>query len=82
MAAQRGITRLYAFGAQAANYARGALDGGMPAEHIACFDETAVNELAEELDDALIAGDTVMFKASRAMRLERVIDALGFTVKL
>ncbi|MEZ5979867.1 MAG: UDP-N-acetylmuramoyl-tripeptide--D-alanyl-D-alanine ligase [Planctomycetota bacterium] len=55
--------------------AAGAMEGGMPSDrvvHVASVDEavTCVPRLVE-------TGDVVLFKASRGMRLERVVESVG-----
>jgi len=66
---------LYATGAFADAVARGARQAGVPDERIRVF------ESAEALVDAVRretrAGDLVLVKGSRGMRLERVVDALA-----
>ncbi len=70
--AELGIDRLYAVGSNAGVMAEAARAAGMK--------ETAEFADAEQAADAvkrfLKAGDTVLFKASRAVRLERAVEAL------
>ena len=71
------IDRLYTFGEEAAFIARGAVQAGMRAEDISVFrdlDDPAA--IARALRDEVKAGDAILFKASRAVALERVIDAM------
>ena len=68
---------LYTFGERADGIARGALLGGMDTEYV--FRNTDVNnpELsAEMLLHSLREGDTLLVKASRGARAERVIAYL------
>ena len=70
-AAENGIDVLLTVGDEAAAYIEGA-DGGVPtALH---FDNK--DALAESLCGMLREGDTVLFKASRAMKLEDIIAAV------
>ena len=76
---EMGIEYLVTIGAEAADIAAGAIIGGMPEEHILQFTASSdadIPAIADALRDLLCAGDTVLFKASRAMALERIVDAL------
>ncbi len=79
-AARSGVDVLVTVGALGAHIAAGARDAGMPAEAVRSVvpDETDVYDataLATSLAGLLREGDTVLFKASRAMALERVSEA-------
>ncbi len=54
--------------------ARGAEKNGLPKNRIASFDD--VLPLTQKLEELLEKGDTVLVKASRAMKLERVTEFL------
>lgn len=76
LAASLGVDRLFAFGPEAAQTARGALEGGMSG---AAIDHTTDRV---RLRDAVLAyargGDVILVKGSRGMRLEEVAaDILG-----
>ena len=74
-----GIDCLVCVGAEAADIAAGAVIGGMDEKHILKFPDTAnedIPAIADALRSLLTDGDTVLFKASRAMALERIVDAL------
>lgn len=71
MAAQSGVDAVFGFGPLAEEICRGAKDAGIAAYHF-----TDVDALCEALSDTLQTGDAVGFKASRGMRLERVIQKL------
>ena len=74
-----GIDILVTVGANAHDIASGAVIGGMPEEHIHSFPDAADTEIpaiSAALSDLLLPHDTVLFKASRAMALERIVDAL------
>ena len=75
--AEIGVDLLLTFGKEAAHIAEGAADAGLPADAILRFDDTSAPEtLATSLKAVLRSGDTVLFKASRAVALERVIAQL------
>jgi UDP-N-acetylmuramoyl-tripeptide--D-alanyl-D-alanine ligase len=65
---------LYAAGSFAPAYARGARSAGVPDARIRAFDD--VDEMARAVAKDAGAGDLVLVKASRGMRLERVVEAL------
>ncbi len=74
-----GIDRLITVGAEAEDIAAGAVIGGMPEAHILNFPDAAdaqIPAIADALRAMLAEGDTVLFKASRAMALERIVNAL------
>jgi len=75
LVAQLGIDALYALGAHAEGVAAGALEGGMAAARIHVARSHA--ELADALRGVLAAGDWVLVKGSRSMRMERIAEALG-----
>lgn len=75
--ASRGISNLVTFGAEAANIALGAISNGMHAEKVSVNTniddaETVARTVCELVRD----GGAVLFKASRAVRMERVIEAM------
>lgn len=63
------------FGENAAYYIDGAVKKGFDPEHCKHFDSR--EQLAEYLKNELKDGDAVLFKGSRGMKLEEVINALG-----
>lgn len=72
MAAEQGVSLLLAYGELGENYVAGAKSAGLKnAYH---FEEKAA--LEEQLFAALEAGDAVLFKASRGMKMEEVIENL------
>ena len=74
-----GIDALVTVGKEASDIAAGAVIGGMPEAHILQFTSAANDDIpaiADNLRSMLREGDTVLFKASRAMALERIVDAL------
>jgi UDP-N-acetylmuramoyl-tripeptide--D-alanyl-D-alanine ligase len=71
---EMGVDELFTFGALSRHVNQGARDKGLPrnrAHHFSDFDL-----LAAELLKAVAAGDAVLVKASRGMRLERVYEFL------
>ena len=76
---EMGISHLVTVGELAAEIAAGAVIGGMEKEQISVFTEASdsdIPEIADALNTLLSPGDTVLFKASRAMALERIVDAI------
>ncbi len=65
---------LFAFGEMAEEYERGAREGGMKAAQIRTFPQAEA--CAAALLSELRANDTVLIKASRALRGERILEAL------
>ncbi len=77
--AENGIDRLVTVGADAADIAAGAVIGGMPEACITQFPsaaDTDIPAIADALRSLLTPGDTVLFKASRAMALERIVNTM------
>ena len=73
-AAQLGVDELYLLGNEAERTADGARRAGMESSHIHVFQDIA--ELNTTLMNAVHAGDVCLVKASRGMKLERVVNAL------
>jgi len=65
---------LYVAGSFAAALGRGAIAAGVPAARVRRFDD--VPSMATAVAADAKAGDLILVKASRGMRLERVVDAL------
>ena len=75
--AKRGVKHLVTFGNAAAVIAEGAVSVGMPRENITVITDTEnVDEAAGRLKEIIKKGDAVLFKASRALALERLIKFL------
>jgi UDP-N-acetylmuramoyl-tripeptide--D-alanyl-D-alanine ligase len=70
--ARAGIDRLYLLGAQAGHVRQGALLSGMPAERIVIGKGHA--EVAKRLRSHVRKGDWLLFKGSRGMKIEMVLD--------
>ena len=76
-AARQGVDLLVAVGELGRFIALGAMDAGLRSEAIKLVPSTeAYPEAAAWLAETLAAGDTVLFKASRAMALETMAEAL------
>ena len=76
-AAGLAIAKLITFGNAAADIARGAVQNGMPAQDILVIENSDDAENAAALlKTVLRENDTVLFKASRAVALERLIRLL------
>jgi UDP-N-acetylmuramoyl-tripeptide--D-alanyl-D-alanine ligase len=73
-AAGAGLHRLLCFGPRARELAAGAAAAGLPADRI--FHTEDVAALAERARAGLAGGDVLLVKASRGMKLERLVEAL------
>jgi UDP-N-acetylmuramyl pentapeptide synthase len=73
-AAELGIDFVFALGARAESLAAGAVAAGMNPTHVAADCKHA--EVYTRVRDLLRPGDWVLVKGSRAMKMERVIEAL------
>ncbi len=77
LVASKRISNLVTFGREAENIALGAINQGFKAENISISANTEnVSATANTVYDLISKGDAVLFKASRAVRLERVIEEL------
>ena len=70
----QGIDYLFTYGKQAEQIARGAREVGMSASRIFSFSVGEEHLLAQTLLSCVAANAAVLFKASRAMRMERVVE--------
>jgi UDP-N-acetylmuramoyl-tripeptide--D-alanyl-D-alanine ligase len=72
-AAKKGVDVLFAFGKNAEEIARGAESAGMSAESIFRLpDAENADAAAEKLKETIKKDDIILFKASRALKLERI----------
>lgn len=71
--AGRRVTALIACGTLGRGLAAGAREAGMASDHI--YEVPAVTDAATRLKAVVREGDVVLVKASRAMQMERVIEA-------
>jgi UDP-N-acetylmuramoyl-tripeptide--D-alanyl-D-alanine ligase len=75
--ANAGLSRLYTFGKYARVIADGAISGGMRAELISTNEDMSARHItAEEIMRSSLEGDVILFKASNAVGLDRVIRIL------
>ncbi len=73
--ASRRIDRLITVGAGGRAIAQGAASAGMPADAIRSIDTLEDTDAVREiLDRSLLAKDLILLKASRSMRLERILE--------
>lgn len=76
-AAFYGLDKLYCFGCDASYIAEGAKEAGMSEDNIVTIcDISGADILGDALKNELKTGDNVLFKASRGVKLERVIEYL------
>ncbi len=73
-AAKAGVNRLFLVGEHARDFAEGASKAGLNNSHVRVADD--VESLSPLVMKELRAGDVVLIKGSRAMRMERVADYL------
>ena len=77
-AAQLGVGRLYLVGDFAKEIARGAACGGLPeSEVVFCG---GIDELKDIVEGELQAGDVLLVKGSRGMRMERLVEHLKSSI--
>ena len=75
--AERSIEYLVTFGSAAVDIAKGALENGMPEQNVLVIEDSDNAENAAKLlKTVLHENDAVLFKASRAVALERLIRLL------
>ena len=69
------FNNLFLFGELVHEVRRGAVDSGFPAERIFIINDTSRPELCADLiRERCKPGEMIFMKASRGMRLERVLD--------
>jgi UDP-N-acetylmuramoyl-tripeptide--D-alanyl-D-alanine ligase len=78
LAAELGIDFLFALGEYAADVAEGARNGGMAPQNMWVGRDW--EDLATQLAEMLEAGDHILVKGSRAMRMERVVERLAGSI--
>jgi UDP-N-acetylmuramoyl-tripeptide--D-alanyl-D-alanine ligase len=74
IAAKEGIDHLFAMGKQASHLLAGAAEGGMAMDQLTEAGDH--REIATQLQGVLAAGDWVLVKGSRGMRMEKVVEIL------
>ena len=72
-AAAKSCDWLLAYGAQSRYICEGAIEGGMPPEHVLWFDNR--DPVVLQLKKLAKTGDTILFKGSRGMQTELVLRA-------
>jgi UDP-N-acetylmuramoyl-tripeptide--D-alanyl-D-alanine ligase len=73
--AGRTVDRLYLLGKRMTNHAvEGTALAGMPPESVVCC--SSHTEIAERLQQSLVAGDVILFKGSRGMTMEKAAAEL------
>ncbi len=71
-----GLNYLYTYGEAAKEYAVGAMIEGMKDENMVCFDDgTPFEDVAAKILEKCRPNDVILFKASRAVGLERAVEA-------
>lgn len=74
---EHSVDLLFAVGKGGAEVAEGAIEAGMDPEAVfTFFDPDNIADITSGLTARLGAGDMILFKASRGVRLERVVNAL------
>lgn len=72
-----GIDKLFTFGPLAEFIAKGAIEAGMSRENIlSVTDKEDTEGIVKAINDEAAEGDTLLFKASRGIRLERITELL------
>jgi UDP-N-acetylmuramoyl-tripeptide--D-alanyl-D-alanine ligase len=75
LAAELGLDLLFALGEHGGEVVAGALEGGM--DRARAVSSRDADELTARIRSALRGGDWVLVKGSRAMRMERIVQALA-----
>lgn len=74
---EKGIDLLFTFGQSATLIAKGAKDAGMSGENVISFaDTTDAQSLINAIKAKISPEDAILFKASRSIALERVIEGI------
>lgn len=73
-AVENGVEKLFVLGEFASHLAKGAREAGLKLGQI--IEAKNPDEVADLLENEMIAGDIVLIKASRAMRLETIVEEL------
>ncbi len=68
---------LFTYGASGELIAKGAISAGMPPESVFSYAKDAPLALAEKLNSVIRKNDIALFKASRGMKLENIIEKLN-----
>ena len=74
---KQGVDALFAIGEGGVEIAQGAVEAGMNPANVSLFiDRDNIENITKGLTSYIQKGDTLLFKASRGVRLERVVNAL------
>jgi UDP-N-acetylmuramoyl-tripeptide--D-alanyl-D-alanine ligase len=71
-AAQAGVSKLFIIGEHASDVARGAERGGLNNSHVSVVED--MDRLAPMVVEDMKAGDVVLVKGSRGMKMERLVE--------
>lgn len=71
---ENNIDKLLTVGKLGKTIVKGAIKSGMPEENTRCYEN--LTELLENSKSMILAGDSVLIKASRAMNFEKIVNAL------
>ena len=77
-AAQMGVSRLYLVGDFSGDTASGASGGGLPISDIIICG--GIDEMLEKVEAEMGAGDVLLVKGSRGMKMERLVDHLKSSI--
>jgi UDP-N-acetylmuramoyl-tripeptide--D-alanyl-D-alanine ligase len=77
-AVESGVQILFVIGSFAAEFLKGARESGMGKEKIHEYQD--IEELEKAVEKEIRAGDILLVKGSRAMRMERIVDYLKHNV--
>ena len=76
-AAKHGVDTIFTLGSLGKLIADGATAAGFDCKNVISHaDIDEIDALVEKIKETLAPGDAILFKASRALRLERIIDAI------
>lgn len=71
------FTNLFLYGSHARYIMLGALENGFPINRIFCNLSDNINYSARKILDSSVDGEIILLKASRKMKLERIIDIIN-----
>ena len=77
-AVEHGIEELFLFGNFTSEIAEGAREGGLGDTHIHEFDE--IEPIQRAVEEEIRAGDVLLVKGSRGMKMERIVDYLKHNI--
>ena len=77
-AVRLGVDMIYVVGNFSSAIKAGASEAGMSQSDITVFDD--IGKIAGDLEDILKAGDVVLVKGSRGMKMEKVVESLKHSI--